>query len=104
MGWFHNTELNEIQELIELGKLPEAQTKLKARFKRRFDKKELSEVMLAIDANFENFLDFQKWIEFQLKQGNQERALKDVKAAKRTLKRLKKNINHLVNVEKILEE
>ena len=49
--------------------------------------------MLAIDANIENFLDFQKGAEFELGRNNQERALKNIKAAKSALTRLKKNIN-----------
>jgi hypothetical protein len=103
MGWFHKNELDKIQQLIELGELPEAQKELKARLKRRFAKRKLGEVMNDIGVNIENFLDFQRGVEFELERNNQERALKNIKAAKRSLNALKKNIKHLVEVEMILE-
>ncbi len=104
MGWFHKTELDEIQSLIELGKTKQAQAKLKSRFKSRFSKKELGEILNNLGINLENFLDFQRGTEFELQRKNSEKALKSIKAAKKSLKKLKSNINHLVKIEKILED
>jgi hypothetical protein len=107
MGWFHNTELNEIQALIERGEvsiIKEAQTKLKARLDKRFNKKELEKVINNIGINLESFSDFQKGAEFELTRNNQDQALKSIKNAKISLKKLKTNIKHLVEIEKILED
>jgi hypothetical protein len=103
MGWFHNTELDEIQSLIELGKTKQAQAKLKLRISKRFNKKELGEVINNIGINLENFSDFQRGVEFELKRNDPEKALKAIKNAKGSLKKVKSNIKHLVEVETILE-